>query len=153
MSQRELRYLSTSCEFDSAQVEKRLRSGKARPEIAVMSGDENDAKDLLLEELRDRLAHLETELAQMSAELDEASTNLANAEVRGRQERERAEWLEAELKVQLEAEIVKLRELDGLRKKFDEAREQLRADREREARRFSEWKGALVAENASLKES
>lgn len=90
----------------------------------------------LEDELRDRLAQIEIELAQKSEELEEANASLVEAKENSKWEEEHVKQLEVQLyKVALEAEVAKLRELNDLWRKFEEC---LRSHHEMDVCCFSE---------------
>ena len=112
-----------------------------------------DSDSSELEKTKERLAEALAELATCNAELERAKVGRESAEEEARTANEQVSRLEADLRRStLEAEVVKLREVEALRKDFDVERRFLREDREREAASLKERITTLTKKNQALKQ-
>ena len=147
MSQRELKDLLRATESRELTTEG-LRSGTTRTTTLAMDSDSSE-----LEKTKERLAEALAELATRNAELERAKVGRESAEEEARTASEQVSRLEADLRRStLEAEVVKLREVEALRKDFDVERRFLREDREREAASLKERITTLTKKNQALKQ-
>ncbi len=117
--------------------EERTDEGAREAERASLDSQSAHPEQSEVQQLQMELVRMRTQLDQKGMEVKAELTAAQNS---AKAAKDLLTALERELRtVRLQAELEKLREMESLRREFDQERRQLREDRERDVSQYKKW--------------